>query len=267
MKVVPVVELRNVSYEVSGGKATIMINRPERRNSLDKATYAEIQAALDEANGDPRVGVIVLTGSGEHAFASGADMKTVNTLGLDQYRDYLETNAATRTKIYGLDKPVIARVNGACLGGATSLATSCDIVVAVDSARFGQTEINVGLVGGIDHFWTLGKALVSEMMLTGRVLGAQEALQMGLINRVVARDELDAAVDEFAQKILSKSPYGIALTKRILAFSLQASGFSQARAFQFEMVLQAFQSNDRREGIEAFVERRPARYQGRADVG
>src|SRR2546421_12246169 len=117
MKVLWVVELRNVSYEVSGGKATIMINRPERRNSLDKATYAEIQAALDEANGDPKVGVIVLTGSGEQAFASGADLKTVNTLELAEYRDYLETNAATRTKIYGLDKPVIARVNGACLGG------------------------------------------------------------------------------------------------------------------------------------------------------
>jgi enoyl-CoA hydratase len=255
--------LTNVEYAVSDRCATITINRPDRRNALDEATYREIQEALDAANADPEVGVIVLTGAGDQAFASGADLKTVNTLDLEDYRSYLLTNAATRIKIYGLDKPVIARVNGAALGGAMSLACSCDLVVAVDSARFGQTEINVGLVGGVDHLWTLGRALAAEVMMTGRIFSAAEALELHLVNRVVPREQLDGAVRELVDTLLAKSPHALSLTKRVLGFAGQASGFAAARTFQAEMVLAAFNSDDRREGMGAFLEKRKPEYKRR----
>ena len=259
--------LTNVEYQVTGGKATITINRPDRRNALDETTYSEIQVALDEANGDPEVGVIVLTGAGEQAFASGADLKTVNTLDLEDYRSYLLTNAATRLKIYGLDKPVIARVNGAALGGAMSLALSCDMVVAVDSAKFGQTEINVGLVGGIDHLWTLGRVLTAELMMTGRIFTAAEALELRLVNRVVPREELDSTVQALVDSVLSKSPHSVSLTKRVLSFANQANGFAASRSFQAEMVLAAFNSDDRKEGMGAFLEKRQPVYRRKRSQG
>ena len=248
--------LDSLEYGVDRCCATITINRPDRRNALDEAAYGEIQAALDTANRDPEVGAIVLTGAGEQAFASGADLKTVNRLEPEEYRRYLTVNAATRLKMYGLDKPVVARVNGAALGGAMSLACSCDIIVAVDTAVFGQTEINVGLVGGVDHLWTLGRALTAELMMTGRVLSAAEALQLGLVNKVVPRDQLDGTVRSLVDSLLSKPPHALSLTKRILAFSTQVSGFAAARSFQAEMVLSAFDSDDRREGMSAFLEKR-----------
>ena len=255
--------LTNLLYSVVGGVATITINRPERRNALDEATYRELQRAFDEANHDPAAGVIVLTGAGEQAFASGADLKKVNTLDVDEYRAYLSTNAATRVKIFSLDKPVIARVNGPALGGAMSLVTSCDIVVAVDDAKFGQTEINVGLVGGIDHLWTLGKALTTELMMTGRIFSAEEACRLGIVNRVVPRDQLDATVRNYADELLARSPAALAITKRVIAGALQANGFAMARSLQFEAVLEAFATEDRKEGMSAFIEKRQARFRKR----
>lgn len=253
-------DFTDILYEVDAGAATITINRPEARNSLTTHSYREIASALELANEDASVGAVVLTGAGERAFASGEDLKVANAATADEYRRYLTANVAARTRMFGLDKPVIARVNGACRGGAMSLACTCDLIVAVDEASFGQTEINVGMVGGIDHFWTVGRARTAEIMLLGRVFSAQEALQLGLVNAVVARGELDAAVRKFVDEILARSPQQIARTKRLLAFAHQASGWTAARAFQFEMVLSAFESEDRKEGMAAFIEKRPARY-------
>jgi enoyl-CoA hydratase/carnithine racemase len=253
-------EFTDILYEVGAGAATITINRPERRNSLTAHSYREIGRALELANSDASVGAIVLTGAGERAFASGEDLKVANTLEPEEYRQYLNANVAARTRMFSLDKPVISRINGACVGGAMSLACTADLIVAVEEARFGQTEINVGMVGGIDHFWTVGRARLAEIMLLGRVFTAQEALQLGLVNMVVPRAELDGAVRGMVEEILAKSPQSIAKTKRMLAFVHQAAGWTSARAFQFEMVLEAFESEDRREGMSAFIEKRRPEY-------
>src|SRR5258706_2393788 len=156
-------EFTDILYSVDRGAATITINRPEVRNSLTAHTYDEIRAALDLATSAPAVGVLVLTGAGEAAFASGEDLKVANTLKLDRYTMYLQANVAARARMFTIDKPIIARVNGAAVGGAMSLACTCDLLVAVDSARFGQTEIRVGMVGGIDHLWTVGRARLAEI--------------------------------------------------------------------------------------------------------
>jgi enoyl-CoA hydratase/carnithine racemase len=253
-------EFTDILYQVEAGAATITINRPEQRNSLTTHSYREISQALELANTDASIGAIVLTGAGERAFASGEDLKVANASSSEDYRRYLNANVAARTRMFGLDKPVIARINGACRGGAMSLACTADLIVAVDDASFGQTEINVGMVGGIDHFWTVGRARLAEIMLLGRIFNAQEALQLGLVNMVVPRAELNAAVRKYVDEILARSPQGIAKTKRMLAFVHQAAGWTSARAFQYEMVLAAFDSEDRREGMNAFIEKRRANY-------
>ena len=259
-------DFTDILYGVDRGAATITINRPDVRNSLTTHTYEEIHAALDLANADPAVGVVILTGAGEISFASGEDLKVANTLTVDRYTKYLQANVAARARMFTLDKPVIGRINGAAVGGAMSLACNCDLLVAVDTARFGQTEIRVGMVGGIDHFLTVGRARLAEIMLLGKIFTAQEALALGIVNRVVPREQLDDAVREYVGEILAKSPTSVALTKRMLAFVHQASGWNSARAFQFEMVVQAFQSEDRPEGMSAFIDKRPARYKGRAQL-
>src|SRR2546423_3744400 len=132
----------DILYEVDAGAATITINRPERRNSLTAHSYREIAQALDLANSDKSVGAIVLTGAGERAFASGEDLKVANTLPSEEYRRYLNANVAARTRMFGLDNPVISRINCACVGAATSLPGTSDLRVAVDHARFAHTEIN-----------------------------------------------------------------------------------------------------------------------------
>lgn len=258
-------DFTDIVYSLDRGAATITINRPEVRNSLTTRTYEELLAALELADSDPSVGAVVLTGAGDVAFASGEDLKVTNTLEIGAYTRYLQANVAARARMFRMDKPVIARINGAAVGGAMSLACNCDLLVAVDTARFGQTEIRVGMVGGIDHFWTVGRARLAEIMLLGKIFSAEEALALGIVNRVVPRYELEAAVREYVDEILARSPSSIALTKRMLAFVHQASGWTSARAYQFEMVLQAFQSEDRPEGMAAFLEKRPARYRGRPD--
>lgn len=257
----------SVHYEVAGHVATVTIDRPEVLNAVDLETEARLQQIWSDIEGRRDVRVVVLTGAGERAFCSGADLKSNSNLrGIDYW-------AAPRPGGFGgialretLDVPVIARVNGLALGGGFEMVLGCDLVVAGEQASFGLPEPLVGrlpLDGGmlllqrqIPYRQAMG------MMLTGRRVPAAEALQMGLINEVVPGAELDAAVARWTQKLLACAPLSLRAIKQVVRRTGTLSP-ADAHGMRLPELVAALQSEDANEGVLAFREKRAPRWQGR----
>ncbi|MCI4431410.1 MAG: enoyl-CoA hydratase/isomerase family protein [Burkholderiales bacterium] len=257
----------SVSLVVNDHVATVTLARPEVLNAIDLASEAELQRIWSELERRSDVRAIVLTGQGERAFCVGADMKnSPGTSGLEYW-------AAARPGGFGgialrdtLNIPVIARVNGFALGGGFEMVLGCDIVIACEEATFGLPEPLVGrlpLDGGmtllqrqIPHRVALG------MLLTGQRISAKRALEIGLINEVVPRAELDAAVARWVGQILACAPLSVQAIKAVVR---QTSGMSptQAQAMRLPALVAALQSEDSREGVRAFQEKRKPIWQGR----
>src|SRR3954468_3306239 len=199
-----------VRYEVANGIATITINRPERRNALSWAVMTQMRRAFVVAKDDPAVRVVVVTGAGERAFSAGADLG-----GMAAGAGYTELHhsrgelARLFREVYELGKPTIARVRGFALAGGFGVALMCDLVVAADDAVFGTPEIDIGLwpmMITVPMLRSMPPKVALELMMTGRRVGAEEALRLGFVNRVVPVAELDATVAETAAQLASKSP-------------------------------------------------------------
>jgi enoyl-CoA hydratase/carnithine racemase len=257
----------NVSLVVHEHVATVTLARPEVLNAIDLATEAELQRIWSELEGRSDVRVIVLTGAGERAFCVGADMKNApSTSGLEYW-------AAPRPGGFGgialrdtLNIPVIARVNGFALGGGFEMVLGCDIVVACDEASFGLPEPLVGrlpLDGGMTLLQRqIPQRLALGMLLTGQRISAQRALEIGLINDAVPRPELDSCVARWVQQILACAPLSVQAIKAVVR---QTAGLTapQAQALRLPALVAALQSQDSREGVLAFQERRKPVWQGR----
>ncbi len=256
-----------VLYSVTNGIACITINRPERRNALSWDVMRSIRADLAIAKDDPQVRVVVLRGAGDEAFCAGADLGGMNAeeesfLSLHESRGVL---ASLLEDLWQLGKPTIARVQGWALAGGFGLALGCDMVIASDRARFGVPETKVGLW---PHMITVPlvrsmppkKAL--ELMLTGRVVQAEEAERIGFVNRVVPHDELDAAVDELASSLAEKSPAVLRLGRDGF-YAVWDMGASDALAHLHSLLTLNNQLEDAGEGIAAFLEKRSPRWSGR----
>ena len=238
----------------------ITLHRPEAHNALNNTLVHELMQALEAFDGEPEIGATVLAG-GEKAFAAGADIKEMASLTADEMRSSGFIQAFARLE--SLNKPVIAAVSGWALGGGCELALACDLIVASETARFGQPEVTIGVIPGAGGTQRLtrrvGKAIAMEMILNNRVLTAVEALQFGLVNRLVSADRcLDEAI-ALAQEIAARAPLAIRLGRRMVNHAFEsplASGLAEERQAFFE----AFASQDRVEGMNAFVEKRAPRW-------
>lgn len=246
------------------GIGLITINRPEQRNALNREAWAEIKQAVGELGQDETVQVLVITGAGDKAFVAGADVKALRE------RSMLETLAGEYHRVLmdieELDKPVIAAVNGFCLGGGCELAMACDLRIASENAKFGQPELNLGIMpgaGGTQRLPRLvGLAKAKELILTGEIIDAQEAWRIGLVNRVVPAGELMSTVREIAQTIMKKGPVAVRMVKRMMRLGTEVD---LRTALNIEILGQTviFGTEDRLEGLNAFLEKRNPRYQGK----
>ena len=255
----------SVELKIEGHVATVTLARPDALNAVNLETEAELQRIWTALENNRDIRVIVLTGSGERAFCVGADMKNPSTTGLEYW-------AAPRTGGFGgialretLNIPVIARVNGFALGGGFEMVLGCDIVVACEEASFGLPEALVGrlpLDGGmtlLQRQIPFRKAM--GMMLTGKRIKAAEALALGLINEVVPRAELDAAVARWVNDILACAPLSVQAIKQVVRNTSTLSAM-QAQALRLPALVAALNSSDSQEGVKAFQEKRKPQWTG-----
>jgi enoyl-CoA hydratase len=253
----------HILYEAKDGIASVLVNRENVRNAIDRRTAEEMGDAVSRASLDPAVGVIVFRGAGEKSFVAGADIRDFagnrSTGGLEacHSRLYAAVEASPRV--------TIAAINGHALGGGLELALACDLRVAVTEARFGFPEVGLGILPGaggtqrLPRLVGLGRA--KEMILTGEPIDAAEALRIGLVNRVVPRAKLGTAVRELAGTILSRGPVAVRLAKAALNLS---SRVDTASGLEFEILAQTvlFGTKDREEGARAFLEKRKPEFTG-----
>ena len=255
-----------VLHEVRGPAAWITINREERRNALNPEVTAGLLGALAVADADPAARVVVLTGAGEKAFCAGGDLGgfTTDASAAEQHAARGQLGEVFRA-MQSIATPVIARVNGPALGGGYGLMLAADLAVAAEDATVGTPEIDVGLW---PHIITaviqrnVPRKIALEMMLTGRRIDAAEAARWGIVNRVVPRTELDAAVDDLVEVLAAKSPVVLRLGKQSF-YRAQDMAFPDALEFLNSMLTLNLQSEDVAEGISAFLQKRPPEWKGR----
>ncbi len=249
--------------ETRGRVGLIRFNRPKAMNAMNACLLEELVHALEEFDADPQVGAIVLTGD-ERAFAAGADIKEMADA---TPVDMLQRDTISRyDRIRQVKKPVIAAVSGWCLGGGNELALSCDMIVASETARFGQPEINIGVMPGAGGTQRLtravGKAIAMEMVLNNRVLTAEEALDYGLVNRMVPVERCLEEAVSLAEEIAGRAPLAVRLAKEAVNNAFETylrDGIADERRLFYML----FASQDQKEGMKAFIEKRPPAWQGK----
>jgi len=252
-------QYRDIVYEAAGGVARVTINRPDVRNALRPRTYDELTDAMGQSANDQEVGVVVLSGAGEKAFCSGGDIRDQSDRSPSVGRAHMRRLFALSSVMRMMDKPIIAKVRGFCLGGGNELNLFCDLTLASEDSKFGQTGPRVGGV----PIWGacqllaryVGERKAREMVLTCRLYSAREALDMGLINQVCAAQDLDRVVDELCAEILDKSPQSI----RIAKLSLNAGSDRDFYAAFFpnaELLASIYGNEENMEGVKAFLEKR-----------
>jgi enoyl-CoA hydratase len=252
-----------VLSERDGPVGVVTLNRPRQLNALSSGVLAELVDALAAHDADDEVRAIVLTG-GPQVFAAGADLKEFGT------QSVVDMMAGNRVALFDrvrlVSKPIIAAVSGYALGGGCELAMLCDMIVASDTARFGQPEINVGLMpgaGGTQRLArTIGKAKAMELVLTGAPIDAQTAERLGLVNTIVPPEQVIDAAKALARTIAAKPPLSVKLAKQAVnkAFELP---LTEAVDFERKLFYLLFATEDAKEGISAFVEKRPPAFHGR----
>lgn len=253
----------NLQLETDGGIAVVTINRPQALNALNPATLQELQQVFDALAADDKVQVVILTGSGEKAFVAGADIAAMQSLSALQARRFATLGQQLMRSIESAPQPVIAAVNGFALGGGCELALACDIRLAAETARFGQPEVNLGIIpgfGGTQRLARLiGKGRAMELLLTGAMIDGGEAHRLGLVNRVVAAADLLPAARALAEQILAKGPCAVRFIKEAVHNGLEMD-LERANRYETELFGLCFASPEQQEGMQAFLEKRPANF-------
>jgi len=259
-------DYRNLIFEASDRIATITFNRPKALNALNPETMKELKSALEEAAGREDIGVVILTGAGEKAFIAGADISEMKSFTPMQALDFAQAGQEVLAFIERMPQPVIAAVNGFALGGGCEVAMACDLIVAADTARFGQPEVSLGIIpgyGGTQRLPRLvGRNIAKELVLAGDMITAQRACEIGLVNRVVPSAGLLASAKEIAGKILSRGPAAVRTAKMAMNRGLDLD-LQNACALEASLFAACFSTADRLEGIAAFLEKRKANFTGK----
>ena len=253
-----------LEVERTGGVVTLCLNRPAQRNALSRALMQELTSALTALGEDAEVRVVVLAGRGP-AFSAGHDLSELVGMEFEEYREVFELCGGVMNEIHELPQPVIARVHGTATAAGCQLVAACDLVVASSEARFATPGVKIGLfctTPMVEVTRTIGRKRALEMLLTGTPIDADTAAAWGLVNRVVAPDELESATDELAQRIAAASPLTVGIGKR--AFYRQIDlGLDAAYEICQDVMSENATADDAQEGMAAFLEKRPPTWRGR----
>ncbi|HEV2884570.1 MAG TPA: enoyl-CoA hydratase-related protein [Pyrinomonadaceae bacterium] len=252
-------------FEKRGRVGIMTINRPDKRNALNIKTREEGAALLDALRTDDSVGVVVITGAGDKAFIAGADIAEFAGRTAMMQRDVM-TARSLFNAIDTFPKPIIAMVNGYCLGGGCELALACDIRVASETASFGQPEINLGIIpggGGTQRLTRLvGEGKAMEMILTGEIIDARTAHAIGLVNQVYPAAELEVKTMEMANRIAEKSPIALSLAKEAVKIASRST-LDEGLRREVDLFALCFSTEDKDEGVSAFLEKRKPTFKGK----
>ena len=258
------VAARTVGEEDALGIVTI--NRPASLNALNGEVYTELYQLFEEIENDAGVRVVILTGSGEKAFVAGSDITEMQPLNSKEIRGFAEKGRKASDRIYTLSKPVIAAINGFALGGGCELTMCCDLRIASENARFGQPEVNVGVIpgaGGTQRLTRLiGMARAKELIYTGDMIDASTALNWGLVNKVVPLENLMTEAKALAGKLLTKSGRILSLAKAAVTGGANM-GLPDALDLETQHFALCFDTEDQKEGMKAFMEKRKAEFKNK----
>ena len=257
-------DFQNILLEIDSHIALVTINRPTKLNALNKATIKELHIAFKELNDDENVRAIIITGSGEKAFVAGADISEFADFSVEEGKDLASDGQELLFNfVENLSTPVIAAINGFALGGGLELAMACHFRVASDNAKMGLPEVSLGLIpgyGGTQRLPQLvGKGMAMEMIMTGGMINAEQAISSSLINYIVALEELIPFCKKIATKIINNSPIAIAAAIKSINAGYKKEGFKA----EIDAFGKCFGTDDFKEGVQAFLEKRKADFTGK----
>lgn len=262
-------DFKNIIYAKDSEKAVvkITINRPDVRNALNRATRQELRAALDEIKKDDGIRAVIFTGAGDKAFISGADLTELKTGTPTEIEIFASTlGQQLFSDIEHLRVPVIAMINGFCLGAGCELAMACDIRIASQNAKLGQPEISVGIIpggGGTQRLPRLiGWGKAKELIYTGKIIDAAEAARIGLVDDVVPQEKLEERVNQIVDAIVAKSPIITKLAKKVMNRGMYTD-LASALSYERATFALCFATEDQKEGMNAFIEKRKPQFKGR----
>lgn len=257
---------KNIIVEEGERIATLTFNRPDKLNAVNLELLAELGDAFRSLSLNAGVGAVILTGAGEKAFVAGSDIGVLAAYDKDAAKKYSETGNKLLSYIQNFPKPVIAAINGFALGSGCEIAMACHIRIASENAKFGQPEVNLGLIPGhggtqrLARIVGIGKAM--ELILTGSVIDAKEALRLGLVNKVVPLAGLKPEAEEMAKIILAKAPTAVAAAIKALNNNLEMS-LARGLSEEADIFGECFTTQDMKEGTKAFLEKRKPEFPGR----
>lgn len=255
----------NLSFDIDGAIATITIDRPKALNALDETTIDSIRAAVDHIEATPTIRALIFTGAGK-AFVAGADISKMPSMSKDDAERFSIKGSELFRRIETLPIPVIAAVNGFALGGGCELVLSCDFAIASTYAKFGQPEVNLGIIAGFGGTQRLARkvpyGIAMELLMNAEMIGADEAHRIGLVNRVVEADALIDEAKSAAKKILKRGPIAVANTKRAIQRGLDMT-IEEGLKEESRLFGESFASEDAKEGVNAFLEKRAPNFQGK----
>jgi enoyl-CoA hydratase len=249
---------------IENGICTIVINRPDKMNALNKDVFTDLEKVLEDIYSNPEIRSVIITGSGSKAFVAGADISEFLELPAAQAQQLSKRGQTIFDKIENCPKPIVAAVNGFALGGGCELALACHFIYASENAKFGQPEVNLGLIpgyGGTQRLTqAIGKGRAMELVTSGKMISAKEAMQYGLVNDVTEAAELLSKVKEALTIIQTKAPIAVA---KVIACINNFDHTQQGYDFEIQKFGECFQTEDMKEGASAFLEKRKANFKGK----